>query len=73
MFGFKCVQTLTNALCNELDKDELKLQSKVLGLACRCSEKLPQDNWSISYELNDKKLSSEKLFDALIVTVSTCV
>ncbi|XP_047945921.1 protoporphyrinogen oxidase, mitochondrial isoform X1 [Salvia hispanica] len=62
------MQTLTNALCNELSKDELKLQSKVLELACSCSEKSPQDSWSISYELNDKKLSSEKSFDALIVT-----
>ncbi|XP_042065554.1 protoporphyrinogen oxidase, mitochondrial-like, partial [Salvia splendens] len=62
------MQTLTNALCNELGKDELKLQSKVLEIACSCSEKSPQDSWSISYELNDKRLSSEKSFDALIVT-----
>ncbi|KAG6382951.1 hypothetical protein SASPL_157320 [Salvia splendens] len=66
--GFDCSQTLTNALCNELGKDELKLQSKVLEIACSCSEKSPQDSWSISYELNDKRLSSEKSFDALIVT-----
>ncbi|XP_057766924.1 protoporphyrinogen oxidase, mitochondrial [Salvia miltiorrhiza] len=62
------MQTLTNALCNELGKDELKLQSKVLEIACSCSEMSPQDSWSISYELNNKKLSSEKSFDALIVT-----
>ncbi|KAL1564292.1 protoporphyrinogen oxidase, mitochondrial isoform X2 [Salvia divinorum] len=62
------MQMLTNALCNELGKDELKLQSKVLEIACSFSEKSSQDSWSISYELNDKKLSSEKSFDALIVT-----
>ncbi|KAK6155277.1 hypothetical protein DH2020_009525 [Rehmannia glutinosa] len=62
------MQTLTNALCNELGKDELKLQSKVLELSYSCSENSPLDNWSVSYELDDKKLSCEKSFDALIVT-----
>ncbi|KAI3474985.1 hypothetical protein Pfo_030296 [Paulownia fortunei] len=62
------MQTLTNALCNELGKDELKLQSKVLELSCSCSENSPLDNWSVSYELDDKKLSCGKSFDALIVT-----
>ncbi|KAL0377313.1 UNVERIFIED_CONTAM: Protoporphyrinogen oxidase, mitochondrial [Sesamum radiatum] len=62
------MQSLTNALCNELGKDELKLQSKVLELSCSCSENSPSDNWSVSYELDDRKLSCEKSFDALIVT-----
>ncbi|KAL0344113.1 UNVERIFIED_CONTAM: Protoporphyrinogen oxidase, mitochondrial [Sesamum angustifolium] len=63
------MQSLTNALCNELGKDELKLQSKVLELSCSCSENSPLDNWSVSYELDNKKLSCEKSFDALIVTI----
>ncbi|KAG6424797.1 hypothetical protein SASPL_115217 [Salvia splendens] len=58
------MQTLTNALCNELSKDELKLQSKVLEIACSCSEKSPQDSWSISYESDDKRLSSEKCINS---------
>ncbi|KAL3829502.1 hypothetical protein ACJIZ3_018304 [Penstemon smallii] len=62
------MQTLTNALCNELDKDELKLQSKVLELSCGSSENSLLDNWSVLYELDDQKLSCEKSFDALIVT-----
>ncbi|PIN03859.1 Protoporphyrinogen oxidase [Handroanthus impetiginosus] len=62
------MQTLTNALCNELGKDELKLQSKVLELSCGCSANSSLDNWSLSYELDNKKLSCEKSFDALIVT-----
>ncbi|KAL3838924.1 hypothetical protein ACJIZ3_023515 [Penstemon smallii] len=62
--------TVTNALCNELDKDELKLQSKVLELSCGSSENSLLDNCSVSYELDDQKLSCEKSFDALIVTVS---
>ncbi|KAL0331874.1 UNVERIFIED_CONTAM: Protoporphyrinogen oxidase, mitochondrial [Sesamum calycinum] len=62
------LSSLTNALGNELGKDELKLQSKVLELSCSCSENSPFDNWSVSYELDNKKLSCEKSFDALIVT-----
>ncbi|KAK4483209.1 hypothetical protein RD792_010389 [Penstemon davidsonii] len=62
------MQTLTNALCNELGKDELKLQSKVMELSCGSSENSLLDNWSVSYELDDQKLSCEKSFDALIVT-----
>ncbi|KAL8475278.1 hypothetical protein ACS0TY_028094 [Phlomoides rotata] len=62
------MQTLTNALCNELGKEELKLRSKVLELSCSTSENSPQDNWSVSYELDDKRLSCEKSFDALVVT-----
>ncbi|KAL7140620.1 hypothetical protein ABFS83_08G001000 [Erythranthe nasuta] len=62
------MQTLADALSNELGKDELKLQSKVLELSSSCSENSPLDNWSISYELDDKNHSCEKSFDALILT-----
>ncbi|GFP84921.1 protoporphyrinogen oxidase mitochondrial [Phtheirospermum japonicum] len=62
------MQTLTDALCKELGEDELKLRSRVLELSCCCSEQSPLDNWSISYELEDKRLSCKKSFDALIVT-----
>ncbi|KAG8384934.1 hypothetical protein BUALT_Bualt04G0169800 [Buddleja alternifolia] len=62
------MQTLTNALCKELSKDELKFQTKVLELSCSFSENSPSDKWSVSYELEDRKLSCEKSYDALIVT-----
>ncbi|KAL2523233.1 Protoporphyrinogen oxidase 2 [Forsythia ovata] len=62
------MQTLTNALCNELGKEELKLHSKVLELSCSCGENSPLDNWSVSYELDQRKHLDEKSFDAVIVT-----
>ncbi|KAL3624322.1 hypothetical protein CASFOL_033138 [Castilleja foliolosa] len=63
------MQTLTDTLCKELGEDELKLRARVLELSCCCSEKSPLDNWSVSYALEDKKLSyKKKSFDALIVT-----
>ncbi|XP_073310812.1 protoporphyrinogen oxidase, mitochondrial-like isoform X2 [Primulina huaijiensis] len=64
------MQTLTDALCDVLDKEELKLQSKVLELSSSCNEHSPLDNWSVSYESDGKKLIDEKSFDALVVTVS---
>ncbi|XP_075493255.1 protoporphyrinogen oxidase, mitochondrial-like isoform X2 [Primulina tabacum] len=64
------MQTLTDALCDVLDKEELKLQSKVLELSSSCNEHSPLDNWSVSYESDGKKLNDEKSFDALVVTVS---
>ncbi|KAL2523211.1 Protoporphyrinogen oxidase [Forsythia ovata] len=65
---FTSDQTLTNALCNELGKEELKLHSKVLELSCSCGENSPLDNWSVSYELDQRKHLDEKSFDAVIVT-----
>ncbi|XP_051121045.1 protoporphyrinogen oxidase, mitochondrial isoform X2 [Andrographis paniculata] len=62
------MQTLTNAICNKLSEDELKLQSRVLELSSNCSENPVMDSWSISYELAGQERSVEKTFDALIVT-----
>lgn len=63
------MQTLTNALCNELGEEELKLRSKIVELSCNSGENSAKDNWSVSYDLEDKRHSYEKKFDALIVTV----
>lgn len=62
------MQTLTNALCNEFGKDELKLQSKVLELSCASSDLSQLDYWSVSYKSDEGKLSCQEAFDALIVT-----
>lgn len=62
------MQRLTDSLCEELGKDDLRLQSKVLELSCSCRDKSPLDNWSVSYASQHKKLSEEKPFDAVIVT-----
>lgn len=67
------LQTLTNALCNELGKEELQLHSKVLELSCSFGESSPLDNWSVSYEWDQRKHLDEKSFDAVIVTVSLCI
>ncbi|XP_073065060.1 protoporphyrinogen oxidase, mitochondrial-like isoform X1 [Primulina eburnea] len=67
------MQTLTDALCDVLDKEELKLQSKVLELSSSCNEHSPLDNWSVSYESDGKKLNDEKSFDALVVTAPLSV
>ncbi|XP_073286877.1 protoporphyrinogen oxidase, mitochondrial-like [Primulina huaijiensis] len=67
------MQTLTDALCNVLDKEELKLQSKVLELSSSRNENSPLDNWSVSYESEGKKLNDEKSFDALVVTAPLSV
>ncbi|CAA2954018.1 protoporphyrinogen oxidase, mitochondrial [Olea europaea subsp. europaea] len=65
---FGGMQTLTNALCNELGKEELQLHSKVLELSCSFGENSPLDNWSVSCEWDQRKHLDEKSFDAVIVT-----
>ncbi|XP_073143017.1 protoporphyrinogen oxidase, mitochondrial [Henckelia pumila] len=67
------MQTLTDSLCDALDKEELKLQSKVLELSSSFNENSPLDNWSVSYESDGKKLNDEKSFDALVVTAPLSV
>ncbi|XP_059669999.1 protoporphyrinogen oxidase, mitochondrial [Cornus florida] len=66
------MQTLTDTLCGELGKDELKFQSKVLGLSYRCDENSPLTNWSVSISPDHKKHSQEKSFDAVIMTAPLC-
>ncbi|XP_057482122.1 protoporphyrinogen oxidase, mitochondrial-like isoform X1 [Actinidia eriantha] len=63
------MQTLTDALCKELGKDELKLQSKVLELSYSCNENSPSENWSVSI-LNTQ--SEEQSYDAVIMTAPLC-
>ncbi|GFY87335.1 flavin containing amine oxidoreductase family [Actinidia rufa] len=60
------MQTLTDALCKDLGKDELKLQSKVLELSYSCNENSPSENWSVSIHSTQSK---EQTYDAVIMTV----
>ncbi|CAA0820129.1 Protoporphyrinogen oxidase 2-chloroplastic/mitochondrial [Striga hermonthica] len=62
------MQTLTDALSNELGKDELTVRSRVLELSCCDSKNSPLNKWSVCYELDGIKRTCEKSFDALIVT-----
>ncbi|XP_057491094.1 protoporphyrinogen oxidase, mitochondrial isoform X1 [Actinidia eriantha] len=63
------MQTLTDALCKELGKDELKLQSKVLELSYSCNENSPSENWSVSIHSTQ---SEEQTYDAVIMTAPLC-
>ncbi|KAL3526306.1 hypothetical protein ACH5RR_010962 [Cinchona calisaya] len=62
------MQTLTNALSNELGKKDLKLQCEVLELSCCSSNNSSLHSWSVSYASQQKKMSDENSFDAVIVT-----
>ncbi|KAG9158970.1 hypothetical protein Leryth_013340 [Lithospermum erythrorhizon] len=62
------MQTLTDALCEELGKDVLKLHSKVLEFSSICNEGSSLDSWSISHESPGKKQAENKSYDAVIVT-----
>lgn len=64
------LQTLTDALCKELGRDELKLQSKVLELCYSCN---PSENWSVSSAPMHNKQSEKQSFDAVIMTVSIVI
>lgn len=63
------MQTLTDALCKELGRDELKLQSKVLELGYSCN---PSENWSVSSAPMHNKQSDKQSFDAVIMTAPLC-
>ncbi|KAG5527069.1 hypothetical protein RHGRI_028108 [Rhododendron griersonianum] len=63
------MQTLTDALCKELGRDELKLQSKVLELCYSCN---PSENWSVSSAPMHNKQSEKQSFDAVIMTAPLC-
>lgn len=57
------LQTLADTLCMKLDKDELKLKSKVLSLAYSQDG---SEEWSLSCT---SKHNKGLLFDAVIMTV----
>lgn len=62
------LQTLTDALCKALGKDELSLKSKVLSLTYSHDGKSTLQNWSL-YNSNQDKQSQGLSFDAVIMTV----
>ncbi|EPS63226.1 hypothetical protein M569_11559, partial [Genlisea aurea] len=63
------MQTLTDALSNEIGENELKLRSKVLGLSSNNVKSSKVDSWSISYASSDgKSVSLDTGFDAVIMT-----
>lgn len=65
------MQTLTDALCKALGKDELCLKSKVLSLSYSHDGKSALENWSLSSSNQDKQ-SQGLSFDAVIMTASLC-
>lgn len=67
---FCLVQTLTDILCNQLGKDELKLNSKILSLSYSHGGRSGLENWSVSSVVNDDQHSQSLSVDAVIMTVS---
>lgn len=65
------MQTLTDTLCKELGKDDLKLNSKVLSLSYSSDGKSALENWSIICASDSDKHSQALAVDAVIMTVST--
>lgn len=66
------MQTLTDALCEEVGKDKFNLQTRVLELSCPCGQEPPLKNWSISYAPDFDKHLKEQSFDAVIMTAPLC-
>lgn len=66
------MQTLTDTLCKNLLKDEIKLNSKVLSLSYNQDGKRASDNWSLCCASNDEKHSQGLSFDAVIMTAPMC-
>ncbi|WOH05025.1 hypothetical protein DCAR_0624437 [Daucus carota subsp. sativus] len=66
------MQTLTDALCEEVGKDKVNLQTRVLELSYPCSQESQLSNWSISYALDFDKHLKEQCFDAVIMTAPLC-
>ena len=64
------LQTLTDMLCKELGKDDVKLNSKVLSLSYSCDGKSALENWSVSYASDQHKHLQGLSVDAVIMTVS---
>lgn len=67
------MQTLTDTLCKELDKDELKLNSKVLSLSYGVDAKSDIGNWTVSSAAKSDKRSKGLSIDAVIMTVSCSI
>ncbi|GAY65555.1 hypothetical protein CUMW_242080 [Citrus unshiu] len=63
------MQTLTDALCKALGKDEVCLKSKVLSLSYSHDGKSALENWSLSSSNQDKQ-SQGLSFDAVIMTIT---
>lgn len=61
------MQTLTDALCKELGKDELKLSSQVLELSS-CHKENCLGSWLVSYASPNRKHSVKESFDAVVMT-----
>jgi len=59
-------QTLTDTLCKELGKDDIKLNAKVLTLAYSHDGSSPLQNWSITCASS----RNTQDVDAVIMTVS---
>ncbi|KAM0957911.1 hypothetical protein FF1_023276 [Malus domestica] len=66
------MQTLTDTLCNQLGKDELKLNSKVLSLSYSHDGKSAFENWSVSSAAKDDKHSQSLSVDAVVMTAPLC-
>ncbi|XP_017975823.1 PREDICTED: protoporphyrinogen oxidase, chloroplastic/mitochondrial isoform X2 [Theobroma cacao] len=66
------MQTLTDMLCKDLSKDELKLKSKVLSLSYSHDGKSTLENWSLSYASDRDKRSQGSSFDAVVMTAPLC-
>ncbi|XP_038716032.1 protoporphyrinogen oxidase 2, chloroplastic/mitochondrial isoform X3 [Tripterygium wilfordii] len=69
---FGGMQTIADRLCKELDRDELKLNSKVLSLSYSHDGKSALENWSVSCSLNSDKHSQGSNFDAVIMAAPLC-
>ncbi|XP_062105499.1 protoporphyrinogen oxidase 2 [Humulus lupulus] len=62
------MQTLADTLCKELDKDELKLSSKILSLSYDHNVKSLTGNWTVSSSANPDKNSNALSVDAVVMT-----
>ncbi|CAN0925276.1 Protoporphyrinogen oxidase 2 [Linum grandiflorum] len=69
---FGGMQTLADRLCKDLEKDELRLGSKVLSLAYSCNVKSTSGNWSVSLASKDDKPLPVSPYDAVIMTAPLC-
>lgn len=66
------MQTLTDMLCKELGKDDLKLNSKVLSLSYSSDGKSALENWTVACGSASDKHSEALPVDAVIMTAPLC-
>ncbi|PRQ54205.1 putative protoporphyrinogen oxidase [Rosa chinensis] len=66
------MQTLTDTLCKQLGKHELKLNSKVLSLSYSHDGNTTSENWSVSCAANNDKHLQSSSVDAIILTAPLC-